>query len=70
MLKCTSNLLTKVAKGVEIPCILGLPSIDTRVENNWGLIENETFGTHEAHEDLFMSKIVANAGALRFVPQK
>jgi hypothetical protein len=34
------------------------------------LIEIETFGTHEAHEDIFMSKIVANGGALRFVPPK
>jgi hypothetical protein len=34
MFKCTSNLLTKVAKGVEIPCILGLLSIDIRLENN------------------------------------
>jgi hypothetical protein len=62
--------LTKVAKGVEIPCILSLPSIDIGVENNWGLIENENFGTQEAYEDLFMSKIVANGGALRFVPPK
>jgi hypothetical protein len=60
----------KVAKGVEIPCTLALPSIDIGVENNWGLIENETFGTHEAHEDLFISKIVANGRVLRFIPPK